>query len=356
MPKKRNPDLKHGEKVLKLFIKLLFANRPLSLQELEEAIGCSKQNVSLLIKILEASHELELERTLRDRKAYYAIVRPAKLPQAAYLSGLDLDALRMCRAFVEGLMGQDNLERVERAYNVAERSLSDGGQTTADPSAFARLTPGAVDYTAHQDKIHTLIQAIKARRVCKTLYWSAGLDITIVHYLKPLKLFCHRDTLYLYAWKAKNPKDKTRFKDGPCFPLPIHRFQSIEIAAHRSKPFDPPKDDFETYFREKFGIMKGWTPQKVDAEFTDWAAVYVSERTWSPDQKITKLLNRGIRIEFTAASFHEVLNWLLSFGSCAKVNGPPELVEKVVSEAQKMAAAYPTQPPSAPDTNAQPKK
>jgi len=79
--------------------------------------------------------------------------------------------------------------------------------------------------------------------------------------------------------------------------LAIHRLKKVEIAD-RTIPFEVPKKyDFEKAFNQTFGIIKDKSFQ-VEAEFTGWAAVYVSERIWSPDQVIEKV-GEKIKIRFT---------------------------------------------------------
>ena len=65
-------------------------------------------------------------------------------------------------------------------------------------------------------------------------------------------------------------------------------------------------------------------------ELTGWAARYVAERVWSPDQTIVKKGKDKIRLTFKASSEPEVTGWLLSFGDQAKLIEPDWLV-KIVS-------------------------
>jgi hypothetical protein len=48
----------------------------------------------------------------------------------------------------------------------------------------------------------------------------------------------------------------------------------------------------------------------------------VSERTWSPDQKLEKKKDGTIRPNFTTSSELEFISWLLSFREEAKVLRP----------------------------------
>ena len=97
--------------------------------------------------------------------------------------------------------------------------------------------------------------------------------------------------------------------------------------------------DFEKLFNREVGIIKE-DAFKVRVEFTDWAARYVSERIWSPDQKITKKKSGNIVLSFTASSKPELISWLLSFGNEAKLVQPKWLVDDVREAVNTMQKGY----------------
>ena len=69
-------------------------------------------------------------------------------------------------------------------------------------------------------------------------------------------------------------------------------------------------------------------------ELRDYAARVAQERRWHPTQEL-RLLNRaGNRVEicFHVSRLEEILRWVLSWGSKAKVLGPPELKKLVRDE------------------------
>ena len=106
------------------------------------------------------------------------------------------------------------------------------------------------------------------------------------------------------------------------------------------RPFEFPKDyDFEKVFNTHFGIIKD-EAFKVTMEFKGFAAVYVAERVWSPDQKIVKSGDEAIRLTFSASSEPELVAWVLWFGDEAKVLRPKWLVKKVRDTIGRMEAVY----------------
>ena len=79
---------------------------------------------------------------------------------------------------------------------------------------------------------------------------------------------------------------------------------------------------------------------EVHIRFEDYAARVVSERQWHSTQAIRKLKPDGSVIEFQAdlSGLEEITRWILSWGSKAKVLGPPELKKRVKDELAKMTA------------------
>lgn len=66
----------------------------------------------------------------------------------------------------------------------------------------------------------------------------------------------------------------------------------------------------------------------MQAEFIGWAALYVSERIWSPDQVIECDGDR-VRTKFTSSSEPGVISWVLSFGEHARLVGPESLIVSI---------------------------
>ncbi|MFO1485552.1 MAG: WYL domain-containing protein [Verrucomicrobiaceae bacterium] len=94
-----------------------------------------------------------------------------------------------------------------------------------------------------------------------------------------------------------------------------------------------------------FGVWSYAGDQKrkheVHVRFEGYAARVVAERQWHPTQAIRKLKPDGSVIEFQAdlSGLEEITRWILSWGSKAKVLGPPELKQRVAQEVAGMKAA-----------------
>ena len=105
------------------------------------------------------------------------------------------------------------------------------------------------------------------------------------------------------------------------------------------RKFEFPKNyDFEKTFKQNFGVIKE-DAFEVEVEFTGWAARYVSERIWSPNQKIRKK-NGTTKLTFSASSEPELISWVLSFGEEAKLRKPDSLATEIRKVSENIKNIY----------------
>lgn len=109
--------------------------------------------------------------------------------------------------------------------------------------------------------------------------------------------------------------------------------------------FERPQDfNGSAHLKQSFGIWNvagDFSRQLVRVELKDYAARLAQERRWHPTQEIFPLNTKGTRVEirFEIGRLEEVLRWVLSFGSQAKVLGPPELIQMMRAEVAAMNGA-----------------
>lgn len=121
----------------------------------------------------------------------------------------------------------------------------------------------------------------------------------------------------------------------------LQRMSDVEVLAkrfQRDPAFNP-----AAHNGTGFGV---WSysadaePFEVCVRFMGWAARVVAERDWHATQEIRPLKRDGSEIEFRArlCGLEEITRWVLSWGSKAKVLGPPELKKRVKDELEKMCS------------------
>lgn len=335
MGTKKDPQMTASQKMLKLFMMLLLTREEKSLTELAHELDCSKQTVLRLIDELgRSSGHIDIDTIKIGKEHFYKVKRPLHTPKMT-LSETDYLVLDMCRSFTAHLLGKELFEEATQTIEKSRAYFSDSNKRPASDTLFSTIQNGLVDYSGHHDIIHTLIDALKTRHVISITYRAITEDQPKTYDIMPLKLFSHKDTIYVNARKYPASLKKHADEFDPV--LAVHRIVSAE---KKDIPFEFPVDyDFEKIFNRHFGIIKD-KAFKVTAEFTGWAAHYVSERTWSPDQKIRRVDETSIILEFTASSEPEVISWLLWFGEEARLIKPQHLIKNIAGRIAQMMKQY----------------
>ena len=334
MPEKLSPYKSYGEKLISLFARLMFSEQSHSLTNLSKMLKCSKQTVLRLVSDIQRSYGVDIEESMQGNKRYYRLKKPKSIPPAINLTEMEMNVLRMCKAFSEHLLGKELFKEATRALEKSQALLPKDKTLLSHP--FASFSPGSIDYTPYQESIRMLLEAMEKKRICKINYRAIMSEKLKTFYIKPLKIFSHHDTIYLHAGMARKP-GKT-YKEPDFDPLlAMHRIKKVELTERMFK--FPPKYDFEKIFNQDFGIIKE-DSFKAEVEFTGWSARYIAERIWSPDQKIIKKADGKIRLIFSASSEYELTGWALSFADEARVVKPKWLVEKVSQTIKRMEKLY----------------
>ena len=332
MPKKIDDISSYGQKLLSLFARLLFSRESHSLTDLARMLRCSKQTVLRLVRDIERAYLVNIEHSLKGHRRYYRINR--RFVPSLSLTETEVNVLYMCRTFAEHLLGHEQFEEATRALLKSRDLLPE--KKAGVPQHFASFRPGTIDYTPHQNTIRMIIEAMEKHKICKINYRGLAAERTKTFYIKPLKLFSHQDTVYLHARKARTPGKVYKTPDFDPL-LVVHRIKKVEIT---DRGFEFPQNyDFEKLFNREFGIIKE-EAFKVRVEFSGWAAKYVAERIWSPDQNITRKKGGNIALTFTASSEPELISWLLSFGDQAKLLKPDWLVDEVGQTVEQLQRLY----------------
>lgn len=111
----------------------------------------------------------------------------------------------------------------------------------------------------------------------------------------------------------------------------------IKSAALLDEKFERPEGfTLDGFFGAGFGLIPGGEPETIRIRFTDWAAAYVQEHEWHPTQKIATKRDGSAELTMECAVNGQLVSWVLSFGSCARVLGPEGLQLAVSEEARTM--------------------
>jgi predicted DNA-binding transcriptional regulator YafY len=105
------------------------------------------------------------------------------------------------------------------------------------------------------------------------------------------------------------------------------------------KPFVKPRSfSLDNHLGLAWNIAPGEERYRVRIRFDAHVSSLISETYWHKTQVLTPLEDGGLLFESTVDGLNEIVWWVLSFGSHARVEEPRELREMVMGEAKALAS------------------
>ncbi len=242
----------------------------------------------------------------------------------------ELAGLFLARTALKSVRGTPLAEVMQKVFAKLTRGMLGKIQFAWSDldDAFSRKS---IDFSPRDVKLFGQIaEAVLNQLVTTFNYQKLGADTSELRRVNPLHLGEVDGGWYLIAQDLKRDALRT-------FALP--RMTRLKITQKR---FDRPSEFAgNDHLKQSFGIWNvagDHSRQIVRVELKNYAARLAQERRWHPTQEIFPLNARATRVEvrFEVGRLEEVLRWVLSFGSQAKVLGPPELIKIVRAEIEAM--------------------
>jgi proteasome accessory factor B len=187
------------------------------------------------------------------------------------------------------------------------------GMARANPETFGRLA-----------------EAVLRRREVSFHYHKIGADRSEPRRMRPYHLGEVEGCWYVIGEDLARKALRT-------FALP--RVSRVRVEE---EPFERPAEfDGRAYLERSFGV---WSMredeelQLVRVELRGYAARMAQERRWHPTQELKRLDTAGelVELQFRISRPKELLRWVLSWGSKARVIAPASLTERVREELEQM--------------------
>ena len=334
MPEKYDQDARPDEKLLKLFMLLLFNDKEYSLTYLAETINCSKQTVSRLLKRIDENYPCHLLERKSARQKFYHLQRPSM----SFKTAIDPEGLRqlaLCRDLVKGLLPKGDWELVNMSLQQAKTNLPRADYIDyQDANIGTRITRGHINYHNKQHQLAEIEKCILNRKCCLLSYQKELNGEIKTYAYAPQMLLTFHDSLYVLGWIVPEFGTVRIIKERPA-KFSIHRITEVTMQ-NRSSAELPLKALEEN---SDFGFFRD-EPFKAKIWFSKEVMTYISDRIWSEDQKITPQEDGSIILEMTALSRSELISFILSFDFKARLLEPLDLAEEIKERLLKTLEKY----------------
>jgi proteasome accessory factor B len=247
------------------------------------------------------------------------------------MKAADLAGLFLARQAIESVRGTQLEHAMREVFAKLTRSI-EGSVRFSWAELDKSLSRKASSVTQTDLKVFgNLAEAVMQRSEVEFLYRKLGSEESEKRRIQPYHLGEVDQCWYLIGRDCDRDGLRT-------FALP--RLKALKIRKERFEV--PTHFDGAAYLGTSFGI---WTDpdnpdhrQCVRIELRNYAARMAQERRWHPSQQILSLNEKASKVEirFEVGRLEEVMRWVLSFGSQAKVIAPPELVKMVRNEVSEM--------------------
>ena len=317
------------ERQWKIIQALIASGRGKTAQELADMVECNLRNVYRDLDVLQLAGFPICNEKVDGKKAWavmetfkHSIPIPLDLPElmALYFS------LDMLRAMHDTFF----YESLESLFQKIKATLP------PESTKFLKNLQKAIcvdqkqyrQYGRLKNIIAGINDAVMRSRAIDIIYFALSKKSRTKRAVDPYRIWFINGTFYLVGYCHLR-------KEVRIFAL--DRIRNLEITE---RVFTIPDDfDLDDYMSGSFGAYRG-IPEKIKIIFSPEIAGYIEEKVWHKSQQITSRIDGSIIFEATVAVNEELENWVLSWGSKARVLEPESFREQLRAEVKKMTNAY----------------
>ena len=191
----------------------------------------------------------------------------------------------------------------------------------------------AKSYEKHQGTLKTLNRAILQHRVVRAEYQSLGRKKAEPRSFEPYAVVFYQGSLYIIAAAHEVPNTDDAIRH-----LKLDRFRSATALDRWFKP--RPDFDLEEHLGQSIGIFAGGKPKNFRVRISAFAAPWVLEDPWHPDQQVQRRPSGDIILSVKATHELEIIPRVLALGGEAEVLSPASCRKRIAESIRQMAVLY----------------
>lgn len=191
----------------------------------------------------------------------------------------------------------------------------------------------AKSYQRQEGIIKTINRAIQQHRVVRIRYQRLGEQQPQSREIEPLGVVVYQSSLYIVAAARE-----VAANDNPIRHLKLDRFRSATALDQYFQPIDG--FDLEHHLGESIGIFTGEKPQNFRIRISSYAAPWVIEDPWHPNQRVEVKKDGSILLSLKAANQLEIIPRVLALGTEAELLSPKTCRQAIRRILQQTSRAY----------------
>ncbi len=249
-------------------------------------------------------------------------------------SATELIALSLSRDLLYPLAGTPFWMGIESFWSKLQEELPEAvwdHYLKYRQTLYVRGMP-AKSYTEQHGTLSTLHRGIVEHRLVEVEYHPIGKDVQR-RKIEPYAVVFFHSSLYIIAAAHEVPAGGDRLRH-----LKLDRFQKAELL---DEWFKRPDDfDLEKYLGQSAGIFSGGKARDFRIRISAYAAPWVREDPWHPEQNLEMQPDGSGILTVRAAHDLEIIPRVLALGTEAEVLAPASCRKTMANIVGKLAAKY----------------
>ena len=333
----RNEQLIRQHKLLQILERYRFGRTLSEIRdELVEELGLTSLHTRSVRRDVEALQAagFDVVSSETDRGRVWKLGPRFKGSHKIAASATELMALSLGRDLMHPLAGTPFWLGIESFWNKIQESLPDGvwAHYTKYRKILHVLGMPAKSYEKHQGMLKTINRAILEHRVLEIEYQRLGQAHAAKRKIHPYGVAFYQSSLYVVA-DAEEALDE----ENPVRHLKLDRFRK---ATALDDWFKPREFNLEAHLQQSMGMFAGRKTRKFRIKISAYAAPWVEEDPWHPDQEIKRHKDGSITLTVEAAHDLEVIPRVLALGTEAELISPAASRKAIADTVRGMAAHY----------------
>ena len=334
----RNEQLIRQHKLLQVLERYRFGRTLSELRdELVEELGLNSLHTRSVRRDVEALQAagFDVVSTETDRGRVWKLGPRFKGSHKIAASATELMALSLGRDLMHPLAGTPFWQGIESFWSKVQESLPDGvwSHYTKYRKILHVLGMPAKSYEKHQGMLKTINRSILEHRVLEIEYQRLGQAAATKRCIHPYGIAFYQSSLYVVA-DAQEAADE----ENPVRHLKLDRFKKATALDEWFKP----REDFnlEAHLQQSLGMFAGRKTKKFKVKISAYAAPWVEEDPWHPEQEIKKHADGSITLTVSASHDLEVIPRVLALGTEAELISPAASRKTLAETVRDMHKRY----------------